>query len=699
MTTTEQRQRMLRGYLKRGWAPVPIPLRSKNPGFEGWEQYRAQPEDLETRFAVGNVGLLLGEPSGGLVDVDLDSPEARHLAALFLPDTGLRHGRPSSEGSHWWYICDPIPDATRRYKHPSGDSLIELRSTGGQTVVPPSIYRNGHGDEALVWEAAGTPATVDGRVLADAVSRLAACVLLARSWPTEGSRHDAALAAAGMLLRHGWDEETAVGFVLSALRVAGDAELDDRERAIRDTADALRRGKRATGIPSLIEHIGQRQVDRLCDWLGIGPTTEPPIIQTNGQHAPVDEPDDRAWSEIITDAPVPDDLPYFAARWLDYLRPFSPMYPDGDWPLMVGFLPFWSVLWPEIKLQNLNLAIWSLGLGVQGVGKNVGTDEAERIVRGVAGQLRRDLTVYTAGSPEGMWDRLGGVGKQMLCYHDEYGGFLKLLQRDHMSHAREALCSLYDGRVVGYLRAQKGGSTIVDPLVAVAATTNAASIRAHATWQDMTSGYLSRFLVCAPNPVSVSPDYYPSDGRPREEIIGEVERHLYKLRDVQRLEWDGTGRADPPRLNEYREFLGMNTGEIIDLDTRQDDAAVPPGRLVARAKKTAGLLELAERNPLRSKDGTIVYVRGEHLESALDIVERSRAYALRMQGWVGQSGDYELSRRVLRILAQTPEGITQREITRRTHARYQEIRVALEMLENAGQARCTKQGKALKWYV
>ena len=411
-----------------------------------------------------------------------------------------------------------------------------------------------------------------------------------------------------------------------------------------------------------------------------------------------DDQDERIWAEIVRDTPVPDALPYVAERWVAYLQPFTPMYPDGDWALMLGFLPFWSVLWPEVKLQNLNLAIWSLGLGIQGAGKNVGTDESERIVRSVNGRLRRALTVYTAGSPEGMWDRLGGIGKTMLCYHDEYGGFLKLLQREHMSHAREALCSLYDGRVVGYLRARKDGVEIVDPLVAVAATTNASEIRRYATWQDMTSGYLSRFLVCAPDPVSVSPEYFPSDGGPRDEIAGEIERHLYKLHDVTRLEWADSGRADPLRINEYREFLGMNTGEIIDLDTRHDDATIPPGRLVARLKKLAGLLELAERNPQRGPDPAIVYVRSEHIETALDIIERSRGYALRMQGWVGQSGDYELSRRVLRLILASPEGITQREIVKRTHAKYQDARIALEMLESAGQARPVKQGRAVLWF-
>ena len=84
--------------------------------------------------------------------------------------------------------------------------------------MPPSVYRNGTGDDVLTWEATGEPALVDGRVLADAVAKLAACALLARSWPLEGARHDAALAMAGMLLRHGWDEDGAVEFVLAALR-------------------------------------------------------------------------------------------------------------------------------------------------------------------------------------------------------------------------------------------------------------------------------------------------------------------------------------------------------------------------------------------------------------------------------------------------------------------------------------------------
>jgi hypothetical protein len=41
--------------------------------------------------------------------------------------------------------------------------------------------------------------------------------------------------------------------------------------------------------------------------------------------------------------------------------------------------------------------------------------------------------------------------RQMLGYIDEMSGFLKVMRREHMFGARETLCSLYDGRQVGYL--------------------------------------------------------------------------------------------------------------------------------------------------------------------------------------------------------------------------------------------------------
>src|SRR5262249_20789517 len=55
-----------------------------------------------------NVGVLLGEPSGGLIDIDLDCREAVELAASLLPHTGAVFGRSSKRRSHHVYVADPL---------------------------------------------------------------------------------------------------------------------------------------------------------------------------------------------------------------------------------------------------------------------------------------------------------------------------------------------------------------------------------------------------------------------------------------------------------------------------------------------------------------------------------------------------------------------------------------------------------------
>src|SRR5262249_16113038 len=50
-------------YLSRGYTPLPVPLKSKNPGFEGWQNYNPVNGQFERDFdGEGNIGLLLGAP-------------------------------------------------------------------------------------------------------------------------------------------------------------------------------------------------------------------------------------------------------------------------------------------------------------------------------------------------------------------------------------------------------------------------------------------------------------------------------------------------------------------------------------------------------------------------------------------------------------------------------------------------------------
>jgi len=122
-----------------------------------------------------NVGIILGEPSGWLVDVDLDCPEAIELADQYLPHTPAITGRPSSLKSHRWYIAANA--ITEKHQDPSnGSMIVELRSTGGQTVVGPSIHPDGEPYDVLDAQ----PATVPAPMLAACVKALAEGVIVKR---------------------------------------------------------------------------------------------------------------------------------------------------------------------------------------------------------------------------------------------------------------------------------------------------------------------------------------------------------------------------------------------------------------------------------------------------------------------------------------------------------------------------------------
>jgi hypothetical protein len=173
-----------RTYLARGYAVIPVPARKKIPVLKGWTDLRLSESELPAHFnGTGNIGVLLGEPSGWLVDVDLDCAEAVALAPKFLPPTGAMSGRPGKPVSHWWYICEGIK--TRKHQDPvSKKMIVELRSTGAQTVVGPSIHPSGEPYDPLD----GEPAVVDADELAAAVAALADAVTEARHGRKERPR-------------------------------------------------------------------------------------------------------------------------------------------------------------------------------------------------------------------------------------------------------------------------------------------------------------------------------------------------------------------------------------------------------------------------------------------------------------------------------------------------------------------------------
>jgi DNA polymerase I-like protein with 3'-5' exonuclease and polymerase domains len=267
-------------YLSLGLAPIPLPLRAKDPGYPNWQALRVTPDTLDAHFPEhleSNIGVLNGGPSRNTIDVDLDVPEARTVAAHLLPPTGWVFGRDTSRRSHWIYQVDrPFQQAQQAYLDLDGTMLCELRGDGGLTVYPPSRHL-GTG-ELIAWERFTTPATVALDDLQRAMGELAAAAILARHWPDRGNRDRAAMALAGGLARAGWDEERVGRFIGAVALAAGDEEVRMREGKAEPTSRKLEDGEKVTGWPKLVGCLrgdGAAVVRRCREWLGMVSQSEP----------------------------------------------------------------------------------------------------------------------------------------------------------------------------------------------------------------------------------------------------------------------------------------------------------------------------------------------------------------------------------------------------------------------------------------
>jgi DNA polymerase I-like protein with 3'-5' exonuclease and polymerase domains len=262
-------------YFDRGFIPTPCHPRAKVPILEGWQDLRPTAEDLCNYFppkTARNIGLVLGKPSQNLVDVDKDCPQAIAAAPHLLPATGWVSGRAGAPRSHSWYIVDEAPDHAGQKYYDIDDKtlLLELRSTGGQTVVPPSVHPSG---EELRWEEFGEPAQVAIADLDATVRKTAAASLLAIHWPSpkSRSRQNAALGLAGGLLGAGWSVADVQRFLRAVAVAANDDEQDMRVNTADRTDKKLRAGKKVTGWGTLVKALGKQVgtalMTRLADWL------------------------------------------------------------------------------------------------------------------------------------------------------------------------------------------------------------------------------------------------------------------------------------------------------------------------------------------------------------------------------------------------------------------------------------------------
>lgn len=253
--------------VQRRIAVVPIPDRKKKPVIVGWQNLRITAETASEYFngRKQNLGAILGDPSQGLADVDLDHPLAIDLADHFLPPTPSVFGRPGKPRSHRLYRTElGVPHSPFKTGKKDDGSIVELRANGCQTVLPGSTHPTG---EAIEWDHDGDPATIAGKDLLRAVERLAAATLLALHWPDTGIRNDVALALAGALLTSGWSDEEAEHFIGIVAEAGGSQDVAAKVRTVVGTRQKLEAGEGITGLKQLRELMGAEVIKPITKWI------------------------------------------------------------------------------------------------------------------------------------------------------------------------------------------------------------------------------------------------------------------------------------------------------------------------------------------------------------------------------------------------------------------------------------------------
>jgi RecA-family ATPase len=353
LTTLE----IAKAYQRRGWQPIPIAHRSKNPNFPGWQKFETTESDLPKHFngAAQNIGVLLRD---GLIDIDLDSPEAVKIADYFLPQTEAEFGRAGKPRSHRLYYCkgasfekfnNPFLLASKDEGDRKRACIAEFRTGDGlQTVFPGSTHETS--GEAITWSKDGEPLQTDAQTLRWAVARLTSACLISIFW-REGVRNELNLALSGALLRNGFDVAATKNFIRAVCAATDDEETTDRLKAVDATAEKLKRGAKVAGFPILVGLTDKKLVETVCKWLQIESRQDGGPVRQKGD--PAEFSGDANQNEKAPLRPLKivkmSDVKAEKVEWL-----WNPFIPLGTLTLIDGEEGIGKSL---IALQGLGVAV------------------------------------------------------------------------------------------------------------------------------------------------------------------------------------------------------------------------------------------------------------------------------------------------------------------------------------------------------
>jgi Protein of unknown function (DUF3987)/Bifunctional DNA primase/polymerase, N-terminal len=663
------RQRVLRQariFLLRSFLVLPILPRKKTPRTKGWPDLRLEIRELDDAFGPeDNIGCLLGAPSGGLVDVDLDSPQAIAISPSFLPETGRIHGRGSKPESHRWYIVEPSP-SPMQFADVDGTMLLELRSTGQQTLIPPSVHPNG---ERLFWNRAKEPGHVQSTELRLAVQKVASGALIARHWPSKGSRHELTLALAGFLLRNGWSLEEVRHFVTAAAFASmSDEEWKSRQSDVASTLDRLTKGMPATGMPRLAALVGDDVVSKLTEWLEISPRISGALHQS-----------------VVVSWPAPakpDAFRGLAGEIVSIIEPHSeadPMALLSQFLVGFGNVIGRSAYFPvEADRHHANLFAVLVG-PTSKARKGSALSHIKKVLRESDVRWADNSVLSGLSSGEGLvWavrdpafskdgDKIIDVGvedKRLLAVESEFAQPLKVMARE-TNILSTILRQAWDS---GNLRTltKNNPAQATGAYISIIGHITQQELRRYLNETELGNGFGNRFLWLCVKRSKMLPEGGKLDDDDLLQLTERLETTINWGRRVKRMH-----RSDKARklwADVYPE-LSKGSAGLLGAVTSRAEAQV------TRLSLIYALLDRSSR------------IQTQHLKAALALWDYAEASARFIFG--DSLGD-PVADEILRALRVSPSGLTRTEISNlfAGHRKSTDIGRALVVLSQSGLASC-----------
>jgi hypothetical protein len=306
-------------YINRGFSPIPVPFKAKNPIMKAWPKLIVTANDYETYFDREpiNIGILTGKPSGELVDVDIDNLAALKFTPWFLPKTNCIFGHESKPKSHWVYR---VPKAKASERFIAERMILEIRGNNRCTVFPGSFHPSG---EPIEFENPDDyePSSSTWKQLKRAGSNIAMATELYKKW-SPGTRHELTLYTAAMLARLNWHEAEVRNLITAIAHDANDDELEDRLIAVQTTFAEFNQGRPISGDERLSQILGAETAHNIRKW-ACSPEALKPHAMPVAPATSIQNPIGTASADLSNDSGAADA---FAAKFKNDL-----IYCNEEW--------------------------------------------------------------------------------------------------------------------------------------------------------------------------------------------------------------------------------------------------------------------------------------------------------------------------------------------------------------------------------